>query len=98
MLICPGGGLQRRPLEEAQPAAREPDENVLAIDEALGKLAAKDAVKAKLVELRYFGGCTSAEAARLLGISTATAERYWAYARAWLHQEIAGDAEKSRDG
>jgi RNA polymerase sigma factor (TIGR02999 family) len=85
-----GGGLQRHYLDDVQPAAREPDEDVLAIDEALTKFAALDLVKAELVKLRFFGGFTSEEAARLLGISPATAERYWAYARAWLHQEITG--------
>jgi RNA polymerase sigma factor (TIGR02999 family) len=83
-----GGGLKRQPLDEVQPAAREPDEDLLAIDEALDRLAEKDPVKAQLVKLRYFGGCTGEEAARVLGISTATADRYWSYARAWLHQEI----------
>jgi RNA polymerase sigma factor (TIGR02999 family) len=82
------GGRQRHDLDDVQLAARDPDDDLLAIDEALSKFAALDPVKAKLVKLRYFAGCTSAEAARLLGISTATAERYWAYARAWLHQEI----------
>jgi RNA polymerase sigma factor (TIGR02999 family) len=83
-----GGGLQRHDLDNVQPAARERNEELLAIDEALAKFAAKDPVKAELVKLRYFGGCTNEQAARLLGISPATAERYWAYARAWLHQEI----------
>ena len=64
------------------------EDNLLAIDEALAKFAEKDRVKAELVKLRYFAGCTIDQAARTLGISTATAERYWAYARAWLHQEI----------
>jgi DNA-directed RNA polymerase specialized sigma24 family protein len=52
----------------------------------------KDPVKAELVKLRYFGGCTIEQAAQVLGISHATAERYWAYARAWLHREMRGDA------
>jgi RNA polymerase sigma factor (TIGR02999 family) len=83
-----GGGLKRHALDEVQPIALEPDEDLLAIDEALDRLAAKDPVKAELVKLRYFGGCTGEEAARVLDISTATAERHWKYARAWLHQEI----------
>ncbi len=83
-----GGGRQRLRIDELQVAAPEVDEMLLAIDEALGKLAAKDPVKAELVKLRYFGGCTMAEAADALGISKPTAERYWAYARAWLHQEV----------
>jgi RNA polymerase sigma factor (TIGR02999 family) len=87
-----GGGRQRVDLPSLQSAAREPDDDVLAVDEALSRLAAQDPVKAELVKLRYFAGHTGAEAARLLGISEATADRYWAYARAWLHQEIRGGA------
>jgi DNA-directed RNA polymerase specialized sigma24 family protein len=52
------------------------------------RLAANDRVKAELVKLRYFGGLTTQEAANILGISTATAERFWAYARVWLQNEI----------
>jgi RNA polymerase sigma factor (TIGR02999 family) len=89
-----GGGRQRRELDDVEPVAREPDRDILAIDEALSKFAAIDPVKAELVKLRYFAGCTNAEAARSLGISSATAERYWAYARAWLHQEILGRTER----
>jgi RNA polymerase sigma factor (TIGR02999 family) len=86
-----GGGLQRHCLDDVQLAAREADDDLLAIDEALSKLAQKDPVKAELVKLRYFAGCTSAQAAGALGISEATADRYWAYARAWLHQELGRD-------
>jgi RNA polymerase sigma factor (TIGR02999 family) len=85
-----GGGRKRHSLDDLQPAAREPDEDLLALDEALSRFARKDPVKAELVQLRYFGGCTIEQAARRLGISSATAERYWSYARAWLHQEITG--------
>jgi RNA polymerase sigma factor (TIGR02999 family) len=87
-----GGGRRRHRVEDVRPAAREPDANVLDIDEALSKFAEIDPLKAELVKLRFFAGCTNQEAARLLGISTATGERYWAYARAWLHQEITGGA------
>ncbi len=83
-----GGGLQRQQLEEA--AAPQPDENLLALDEALKKLAATDPAKAQLVELRYFAGLTGDQAARVLGISPTTADRHWAYARAWLQTEISG--------
>ena len=83
-----GGGLQRQPLDAI--AAPEPDENLLAVDEALTKLAAKDPVKAKLVELRYFAGLTGDQAADVLGISATTADRHWAYARAWLRAEVGG--------
>ena len=83
-----GGGRQRKPLEEVSLALNEAEDDLLAIDEALGKFAEKDRVKAELVRLRFFAGCTIEQAARMLGISTATAERWWAYARAWLHQEM----------
>jgi RNA polymerase sigma factor (TIGR02999 family) len=83
-----GGGLQRQPLETV--AAPEPDEDLLALDEALEKLAARDPVKARLVELRYFAGLTGEQAAEVLGISPSTADRYWAYARAWLKAEVLG--------
>jgi DNA-directed RNA polymerase specialized sigma24 family protein len=63
-------------------------ENLLALDEALARLAARDAVKAELVKLRFFAGLTLAQAAAVLDISPATADRYWAYARAWLLEEL----------
>ena len=85
-----GGQLQRHALNEASAAAPAPSEDLLALDEALTKLAARDPVKAELVKLRYFAGLSLKEAAHILGISTTTADRYWAYARAWLHQEIVG--------
>jgi RNA polymerase sigma factor (TIGR02999 family) len=85
-----GGDRARLDLDEAELALPQPREDLLALDEALDRLAALDPVKADLVKLRYFAGCTIAEAARLLNISTTTADRHWAYARAWLHQEIAG--------
>jgi RNA polymerase sigma factor (TIGR02999 family) len=81
-----GGGLQRQQLEAV--AAPEPDEDPLALDEALKKLAEKDPIKARLVELRYFAGLTSDQAAEVLGISPTTADRHWAYARAWLRAEV----------
>jgi RNA polymerase sigma factor (TIGR02999 family) len=84
-----GGGRQRQPLEDVHLARGEvDDDHLLAIDEALARFARKDRAKAELVKLRFFAGCTIDQAARALGISAATAERWWAYARAWLHQEI----------
>jgi RNA polymerase sigma factor (TIGR02999 family) len=83
-----GGGLQRQLLEAV--AAPEPDEELLAVDEALTKLATQDPIKARLVELRYFAGLTGDQAAEVLGISPTTADRHWAYARAWLRAEIRG--------
>src|SRR6266536_2922840 len=82
-----GAGARRQPLElVAQP---EQNEQLLALDEALKKLAEVDPTKAKLVELRYFGGLTGEQAAAVLGISPTTADRHWAYARAWLRTEVA---------
>jgi RNA polymerase sigma factor (TIGR02999 family) len=85
-----GGGLQRLDLHDIEvPAAtRSPD--LLALDEALTKLAAEDPIKAQLVTLRYFGGLSVQEAAETLGISRATADRYWSYARLWLYCELRG--------
>lgn len=83
-----GGGLQRQPLDTV--AAPAPDEDLLALDEALEKLAARDPEKARLVELRYFAGLTGEQAAAVLGVSPTTADRHWAYARAWLRAEVSG--------
>jgi RNA polymerase sigma factor (TIGR02999 family) len=85
-----GGDRVRREFDEVQPAAPEPVEDLLALDEALDKLAIKDPQKAELVKLRYFAGMTIEEASAVLGISAATAKRHWAYTRAWLYQEITG--------
>jgi RNA polymerase sigma factor (TIGR02999 family) len=87
-----GGGLVRQDMEEAQLVAAEPCEDLLALDESLERLTQRDPVKAELVKLRYFAGLTSAQAAETLGISTATAERYWAYARAWLARDMMGES------
>ena len=85
-----GGGLARHPLEEAELLAPEPREDLLALDEALTQLAAADRDAAELVELRYFGGLSIPDAARVLGISPRSADRLWAYARAWLRRAIGG--------
>ena len=73
-------------IEIAAPSAK--DDELLAVHEALDALAAHDARKAELVKLRYFVGLSIDEAAEVLGISAPTANRDWAYARAWLHAEI----------
>jgi RNA polymerase sigma factor (TIGR02999 family) len=83
-----GGGRKRNELEDI--AAPYADEELLALDEALQKLAEQDPLKAKLVELRYFAGLTGDQAAEVLDISPATADRHWAYARAWLQAEVRG--------
>jgi RNA polymerase sigma factor (TIGR02999 family) len=83
-----GGGRQRREFHPDLAASPEPDEELLALDTALARLAVRDPVKARLVELRYFAGLTGEEAAKMLGISARTADRYWVYARAWLRREM----------
>src|SRR5262249_2339457 len=85
-----GGGMVRQELDEGELPAPEPREDLLALDEALTQLAATDRAAADVVQLRYFGGLSIPEAARVLGISSRTADRLWAYARAWLHQQIQG--------
>ena len=77
--------LDLQALEIAAPAS---DDQMLAIDEALKKLTALDKEKAELVKLRFFVGMTIEEAAAVLGISEATAKRWWIYARAWLYTEV----------
>jgi RNA polymerase sigma factor (TIGR02999 family) len=85
-----GGGLHRHDAAEVEPAAPEPVEDLLALDEALDKLAAVEPDKAELVKLRYFAGLTIEQAAGTLGISPATAKRSWSYARSWLYREVHG--------
>ena len=83
-----GGDNSRVVLDEAGIAAPEPREDLLALDEALDKLAAGDKSAAELVQLRYFAGLTLTEAANAMNISPRSADRLWAYSRAWLHQEL----------
>ena len=84
-----GGGREHVDVDESEIAApTEKDGELLAVHEALDRLAAHDARKAELVNLHYFAGLPLAEAAEVLGISPATAHRDWTYARAWLHQDI----------
>ena len=82
-----GAEQARRDLDEAI-AAPEPVGDLLALDESLAKLANLDPKVAQLVELRYFAGLTIREAAEVLGISSRTANIYWAYAKAWLLKEL----------
>jgi RNA polymerase sigma factor (TIGR02999 family) len=93
-----GGGLVRHDLEDVHLASTELGEDLLALDEALARLAAKDPVKAKLVNLRHFAGLSIDQAAQVLGISPTTANRYWAYARAWLQQEILSEGRSAPGG
>jgi RNA polymerase sigma factor (TIGR02999 family) len=90
-----GGGLQRVDLDDAQPIAHDPRHDLVALDDALVRLALEDSQAAKIVELRYFAGLSILEAAQALGISARTADRVWAFARAWLHREITGSDDIS---
>jgi RNA polymerase sigma factor (TIGR02999 family) len=83
-----GGGQQRLDIQDVELAGALADDQLLALNDALDRLAARDQPKAELVKLRYFSGMTIEEAARVLGISEPTAKRWWAYARAWLFAEI----------
>ena len=83
-----GGERLREDLECLQIVAPEPALDVLAVNEALELFEQLEPLKANLVKLRYFAGLTIPQAADALGISTTTADRYWAYARAWLHAEL----------
>jgi len=87
-----GGGQARVDIEETNIAVPAGDDQLLAVHEALDKLAAEDAQKAELVKLRFFVGLSVEEAAEVLGVSTPTIKRWWAYAKAWLYQEIAKQA------
>jgi len=84
-----GGERQRVELDSAYAVLAPPSLDLLALDEALSKLAADEPAKAELVNLRFFAGLTMPEAAAALGISLATAERYWTFARSWLYAEMA---------
>lgn len=88
-----GGGHQRVEMPELAGELTGNEDQILAVNEALEKLAAQDKQKAELVKLRYFVGMTIEEAAEALGVSTGTAKRGWAYARAWLAQEIKAASE-----
>jgi RNA polymerase sigma factor (TIGR02999 family) len=83
-----GGDRQRLDLDPEQPVAVERSEPLLALDEALERFGVRDPDKAQLVKLRYFAGLTIEQAAETLAISVTTANRWWTYARAWLHEEI----------
>jgi RNA polymerase sigma factor (TIGR02999 family) len=85
-----GGGRERVEVELVDLPTRLPPDDLIALDEALARLEQLDPVKARLVTLRYFAGLTIEQAAEALGISRVTAHRYWTFARAWLHRQIAG--------
>lgn len=83
-----GGGLKRVDIAKLDVALSTNDETILLVDEALEKLAQVDEMGAKLIKLRFFAGLPNIEAARILAIPERTAKRTWAYARAWLHEEM----------
>jgi RNA polymerase sigma factor (TIGR02999 family) len=89
-----GGAMHREALSPDAAAIPEPCEDLLALDEALDRLAVEDPLKASLVKLRYFAGLSLAEAAVALDLSERTAGRHWAYARAWLRRAVEGPQEK----
>jgi len=85
-----GGGWERVDLEHVTVATEDSDDTVMAIHEALEKLAVESPQKAEIVKLRYFSGLEHAEIAQALGISEPTVRRHWAYARSWLYAELKG--------
>jgi len=92
-----GGGLQRHEFHETDAIVVPGSTDLLALDEALEKLAGVAPLQAELVKLRYFGGLTGEQAGRVLGISRATADRYWTFARAWLLREMGAGEEHSTE-
>jgi RNA polymerase sigma factor (TIGR02999 family) len=90
-----GGQLQRAELHDDQLAAPSPNVDLIALDEALNKLANHDPRKAELVKLRFFAGMTIRQAAAALGIAESTADADWAYAKSWLRVELADASEES---
>jgi RNA polymerase sigma factor (TIGR02999 family) len=91
-----GGLLERRDLDGIDVAAPVPSDDVLALDEALSRLEAEDPVRAQLVKLRYFVGLTEEEAANALGISYASVQRQWRYAKVWLLSELRGTGAQEK--
>jgi RNA polymerase sigma factor (TIGR02999 family) len=88
-----GGGRKRLDLDAIDLAADEEDDRLVALDECLTKLAAEEPVVADVIKMRYFVGFTIDQTAEALGISVRTANRHWAYARAWLHQHLERSSE-----
>jgi RNA polymerase sigma factor (TIGR02999 family) len=83
-----GGGQRRLDLSQVDVAVASDDETLRAVSEAMDKLAAHDALGAELIRLRFFAGLSNVEAGEMLGLPERTAKRTWAYARAWLHEEL----------
>ncbi len=93
-----GGNSAQAELDESRIAAPCPDEELLAVHEALDRLAAVDPAAAELVKLRFFSGLTLAEAAAAGDMSLRTANRLWAFAKAWLYREIRGETQPGETG
>jgi RNA polymerase sigma factor (TIGR02999 family) len=87
-----GGGRRRIDLEASCLATPDPQDDVEALDEALGHFEALDPLAARLVKLRFFAGLSMPQAAEAMGVSLRTAERNWAYARTWLHRAMAAES------
>ncbi|MHC4326257.1 MAG: sigma-70 family RNA polymerase sigma factor [Planctomycetota bacterium] len=83
-----GGDRQKIDFNDIEPAVEAPSDDLIALDEALVRLAKRDKVKADLVKLRFFAGLTLEQAAGLLNLPERTAKRYWAHARAWLYRQV----------
>ena len=88
-----GGNRQRLSLDLAQLSFDEQSDDLIALDEAIENLAVENPVVAELVQLRFFAGLSLGDAAKTLGVGRRTADRYWAYARAWLYRKIRGDTD-----
>jgi RNA polymerase sigma-70 factor (ECF subfamily) len=87
-----GGGWQRISLDDSEIPSADSDENLLALDDAMERLAVADKRKAQVVEMRFFGGMTNGEIAEYVGVSVDTIKRDWTFARLWLAREIKGSA------
>jgi RNA polymerase sigma factor (TIGR02999 family) len=92
-----GGGQRRVDLDEVADVGEDQADDLLSLSDALDELAREDPAKAELVKLRYFAGLSVQEAADALGVSRATADRYWAYAKVWLYCRVSGERPPSAD-
>jgi RNA polymerase sigma factor (TIGR02999 family) len=92
-----GGGWQRLNLDQVELAFDTPAEELLALDEAMQLLAEEEPAGAKLIQLKFYAGLNLRQAAKTLGLPQRTAERHWAYARAWLYERLDGDAQSESD-
>jgi RNA polymerase sigma factor (TIGR02999 family) len=90
-----GGGREQVTLSLVESPSGRPDVELIALEDALERLAELDPRKSRVVELKFFGGLTIEELAEVLQISGATVEREWAFARAWLYDAIEGSADQS---